>query len=74
MTPRCVNGGCRRPSTIEIQVGIRSSDWRPVCRPCAEALAGLYPEQRQLEPGQPEWVRRARENALPLRIDTRDVA
>lgn len=68
----CRNGSCGRPATkeIELRAGFRV-DWRPVCTECAARLASLYPVQRPFDPGQPEWLRRAREDGrgLPVRIE-----
>jgi len=71
VTP-CANGSCGRPATkeIELRAGFRV-EWRPVCNECAARLASLYPVQRTLDPGQPAWLRRARENGrgLPPRVE-----
>lgn len=61
----CANGGCDRPAAVEAKIGMRESDWRPLCGPCATALRHWFPEQR--EPKQPAWVQRARERRLPAK-------
>ena len=63
---KCSNGGCRRPSSVLIQVGFRRTDERPVCQPCADELRPLFPVQRA-EPGVPQWVARLDRNAKILR-------
>lgn len=60
MPGTCSNGGCRRVASFLVRTSIR--DERPVCGPCADSLASLYPERREIE-GVPAWVRRMDRNA-----------
>ena len=62
---QCSNGGCNGVPSVLIAIGIRSTDERAVCAPCAESLRTLFPQQREL-PGVPEWVRRLDRNAKAL--------
>ena len=62
----CSNGGCRKPASVFLRIGIRHDDERPACAGCAESLRSLFPQQREIE-GVPAWVRRLDQNAKALR-------
>jgi len=73
----CRNGGCDRPATVAVAIraGFRL-ELRPVCDSCAASLRAMGYDIHPFDPGQPEWLRRAREDGrgLPARILERGVA